>query len=210
MAAEKESGVIARVKSLMTGSSKPRIPVSGLNLPWLLAKCDSAFQELLPLLKGANIIEDMNERCGYYGVLADMVSDILDSLMILYRESAKSSQLHKIEPDPSIPVLQVIHYSFRVLQESAVLNSEIQNQKAPSESFAGTGVLMKFNGMEDTISNMEVEMLHNVSDLVESIVPAMQKNSEQRKKSLSKNGADCYERARKELALHYSSLSANK
>ncbi|MBR2438971.1 MAG: hypothetical protein IKB25_02150 [Lentisphaeria bacterium] len=210
MAAEKETGVIARVKSLMSGGgTKPRIPVSGLNLPWLLARCDSAFQELLPLLKGAIFVKDTNERCEYYGMLADMTADILESLMILYRESAKASQHHKVEPDPGIPVLQVVYHSFRVLHESAILNHEMLEQKGPSESFAGTGILMKFNGIEDALSNMEVEMLHNVSELVESIVPAMLKNSEQRKKSLSKNGAECYERARKELSLHYSGLSAN-
>ena len=210
MAVEKETGVIARVKSLMSaGGSKPRIPVSGLNLPWLLARCDSAFQELQPLLKGAIFVKEANERCEYYGVLTEMTEDILDSLMILYRESAKASKLHKIEPDPGIPVLQVIYHSFQLLYESAVLTREMQDQKGSSESFAGTGILMKFNGIEDALSNMEVEMLHNVSELVESIVPAMQKNSEHRKKSLSKNGAECYERARKELSLHYSGLSVN-
>lgn len=209
MAAEKELGVIERVKSLMSGgSSKPRLPVSGLNLPWLLAKCDSAFQELIPLLRGAIFIKENGERCEYYLMLSGMVDDILDSLSIIYRESAKASKLHKVEPDPSIPVLQVISHSFQVLQETALLTAAIQNQQSAAISFAGHGVMTKFNGIEDSVSNMEVEILHNISELVESIVPAMQKNSEQRKKSLSKNGADCYMRAKKELSLHYSGLSA--
>lgn len=209
MPAEKETGVIARVKSLMTGGgNKPRVPVSGLNLPWLLAKSDCAFQELLPLLRGTIFVKENSERCEYYAMLADMVEDILESLTILYRESAKAAVMQKIEPDPSIPVLQVVCHSFRMLHESAVLTNEMQTQKEPSESFAGAGILMKFNGIEDAVSNMEVEMLHNVSELVESISPAMQKNSEQRKKSLSKNGAECYERAKKELSLYYSGLSA--
>ncbi|MBE6406913.1 MAG: hypothetical protein E7040_12985 [Lentisphaerae bacterium] len=209
MAAEKELGVLERVKSLVAGSgNKLRVPVSGLNLPWLLARCDCAFQELIPLLKGTIFIKENSERCEYYSMLTDMVGDILDSLSVIYRESLKTSNIQKIEPDPSIPVLQVIYHSFQALQVSAVLTSEMQNQKAASESFAGTGILTKFNGIEDSVSNMEVEMLHNISELVESIVPAMQKNSEQRKKSLSKNGAECYLRAKKELSLYYSGLSA--
>ena len=208
MAAEKELGVIERVKSLVSGGgNKVRVPVSGLNLPWLLARSDCAFQALLPALQSAVFAEDGRDQCKFYAVLTDMVSDILDSLSIIYRESVKSSSIRKIEPDPSIPVLQVIYHSFQTLHATAVLTSEIQNQKYASESFAGAGILTKFNGIEDSVSNVEVEILHNISELLESIVPVMQKNAELRKKSLSKNGAECYLRAQKELMLHYRNLS---
>ena len=208
MAAEKELGVIERVKSLVSGSgNKMRVPVSGLNLPWLLARSDCAFQALIPALRSAIFVEENGDRCEFYAVLTDMVGDILDSLSIIYRESVKTSNIRKIEPDPSIPVLQVIYHSFQTLHATAVLTSEMQNQKSASESFAGAGILTKFNGIEDSVSNMEVEILHNVSELLESIVPAMQKNADLRKKSLSKNGAECYKRAQKELTLHYRSLS---
>ena len=211
MAPEKEIGVIERVKSLMSGGgSRPSVPVSCLNLPWLLARSDSAFQELVLLLRGAIFVKEHRERCDYYSMMAGMVLDILDSLTVIYRESGKAAPSQKIEPDPSIPVLQVIYHSFQLLQEAAVLTCEVQELSAPSESFAGTGILMKFNGIEDTVSNMEVEILHNISELVESILPAIQKNSDQRKKSLSKNGADCYLRAKKELSLYYSGLSGKK
>lgn len=207
MTAEKEYGVIEKVKSLVSGGGgKLRVPVSGLNLPWLLARCDCAFRELLPLLRSSTDVREGN-LCEYYAMLLGMVNDILDSLSVIYRETRKSSKVQKIEPDPGVPVLKIIADSLQVLHESAVLSLELQEQKSAAESFAGTGILSKFNGIEDSVSNMEVEMLHNISELVESIVPAMQKNSEQRKKSLSKNGADCYVRAEKELALYYSSFS---
>lgn len=209
MAAEKELGVIERVKSLVSGGgNKYRVPVSGLNLPWLLARCDCAFQSLTTSLRRGIFIEESNARCEYYAVLKSMVGDILDSLSIIYRESAKTTDVRKIEPDPSIPVLQVIYHSFQTLHSTAILTKEMQKQKAASESFAGAGILTKFNGIEDSVSNMEVEILHNISEMLESIGPAMQKNAEQRKKSLSKNGVECYMRASRELALHYGNLSA--
>ena len=209
MAAEKELGVIERVKSLVSGGgNKYRVPVSGLNLPWLLARCDCAFQSLIPALRNAIFIEESSARCEYYAGLKSMVGDILDSLSMIYRESVKTADVRKIEPDPSIPVLQVIFRSFDTLHTAAVLTKEMQHQKAASESFAGAGILTKFNGIEDSVSNMEVEILHNISEMLESIGPAMQKNAEQRKKSLSKNGVECYLRASNELTLHYGNLSA--
>ena len=207
--AEKEYSVIEKVKSLVSGSnSKPRVPVSGLNLPWLLAKSDCAFRALLPTLGNSIFSKDTGTRCEYYAVLVGMVDDILESLTILYRESARSSKGQKIEPDPSIPVLNVIRQSLVLLQESAQLGNLVQRENKAIGTFAGASVFSRFNQMEDTVATMEVEMLHNISGLVESIVPAIQKNSEQRKKSLSKNGTECYIRAEKELSLYYSSRSA--
>jgi hypothetical protein len=50
---------------------------------------------------------------------------------------------------------------------------------------------------------MEVELLHNLSNLFDSIAPAMQRAGELRKKALSKNGLECYVRAEKELTGYY-------
>ena len=209
MSAEKEYSVIEKVKSLVSGgSSRPRVPISGLNLPWLLAKSDCAFRALLPTLGNSIFSKDTRERCEYYSVLLRMVDDILDSLTVVYRESSRASKVQKIEPDQSIPVLNVIRQSLQLLHDSALLSNGIQSESKVAGAFAGAAVFAKFNKMEDTVSNMEVEMLHNISGLVESIIPAMQKNSEQRKKSLSKNGAECYLRAEKELSLYYSGCSA--
>ena len=208
MAAEKEYGVIERVKSLMSGgNAKPRIPVSGLNLPWMLARCDCAFRELLPLVRGSIFVKECGEREEYYAMLVRMVTDIIDTLNVIYREMLRSAKGHKIDPDPGIPVLKVVAASMELLHASAVLAKKMQMEKAPSEAFAGTGILVRFNGIDDTVSNVEVEMLHNVSELLESISPAMQRTAEQRKKSLSKNGMECYLRAEQELSLHYSGLS---
>ena len=209
MTAEKEyGGVIEKVKSLVSGGTpKARIPISSLNLPWLLARCDCAYREMIPLLKGNIFVKESGERGEYYSMLMDMVREIIDSLDRIYLEASRSAKVRKIEPDPAIPVLKVIHQSFKLLHQSAVLSAELQNGKTASESFAGADVIPEFNGIDDTLSNTEVEILHNVSELLETIAPAMQRNSEQRRKTLSKNGLECYLRAEKELTLHYSGLS---
>ena len=211
MTTEKEyGGVIEKVKSLVSGGApRARIPVSGLNLPWLLARSDCAYREMIPLLKGNIFVKESVERCEYYSMLKEMVREIIDSLNQIYRETVRSAKGRKIEPDPSIPVLKVIHQSFKLLHQSAVLSAELQNGKTESESFAGADVITEFNGIDDTLSNAEVEILHNISELLETIAPAIQRNSEQRRKTLSKSGLECYLRAEKELTLHYSGLSGS-
>ena len=210
MAAEKEYGVIEKVKSLVSGGApKGRIPVSGLNLPWLLARSDCAYREMIPLLKGNIFVKESGERIEYYSMLMGMAREIIDALEQIYRETVRSAKGRKVEPDPCVPVLNVICESFKLLHQSAVLSAELQTRKASAEAFAGAGVIVEFNGIDDSLSNTEVEILHNITELLDTIAPAMQRNSDLRKKTLSKNGMECYLRAEKELTLHYSGLSGS-
>lgn len=211
MAAEKEySGVFEKVKSMVSGgAARPAVQVSSLNFPWLLARCDCAYREMILLLRGSIFIKETNERSEYYGMLLEMAGDITDSLTRIYRETRRSAgKGRKTEPDPSLPTLHVILRTLELLHQGVILSAELQSRETAASSFAGTGILAKFNGIEDTVSNMEVELLHNLSELLDSIASAMQKNAELRKKSLSKTGLECYERAEKELTLYYSGLSS--
>ena len=206
---EKEhSGVIEKVKFLVSGGGPKQIfPISGLNLPWLLARCDCAYREMVPLLRGSIFVKEYRERCEYYVMLLEMVRDILDSLDMIYKETLRFSAGRKVEPDSSVSVLQVILQSLQVLYQASVLSVELQSRQAAADTFAGSGVIAKFNGFEDSVSNVEVELLHHISELIDSVSPAMQRASEQRKKSLSRNGMECYLRAEKALTLYYSGLS---
>ena len=205
MAPEKEhSRVFEKVKSMVSGgAARQTLHVSGLNLPWLLARCDCAYREMIPLLRGSIFIKETTERGEYYAMLLDMVKDMLNSLNLIYRETQRSVKGRKIEPDPCLPVLNVIHQTLQVLHQGVLLSAELQARQPSSAAFAGVGVISKFNGIEDTVSNGEVELFHNLSELLDSIAPAMQRASEQRKKSLSKSGMECYLRAEKELTQYY-------
>ena len=136
-------------------------------------------------------------------MLLEMINDIVNSLNLIYRETRRSAKGRKVEPDPCLPVLNVIKQSLQLLYQGAVLTEELQNRGAASSLFGGAGVISNFNGIEDSVSNMEVELLHNLSNLFDSIAPAMQRAGELRKKALSKNGLECYVRAEKELTGYY-------
>ena len=76
------------------------------------------------------------------------------------------------------------------------------------ETFAGALAIAKSRLVDDSIGDTEVNLLHSVSELFEILSFPMQKGAEQRRRLLSKEELERYQRAENEFSRHYSALCA--
>ena len=74
------------------------------------------------------------------------------------------------------------------------------------ESFGGPLAIAKIRLVDDSIGDMEISLLHSVSELFDILTLPMQRNSDQRRKLLVKEELDRYNRSFKEFNDYYSSL----
>ncbi len=199
--AERDS-VLEKVKRFvsLTGDGLPVL--SGLNLPWLLAKTDAVYREMLPLFKARIFLLENPERKQYYSMLADMADDMISALETVYAETSRSSG-EKQPEDPELPVFRVIYRTLKLLEAAADMSLLLGTEDKAVEEFAGGKALAQIRLLDDSAADMEVNILHGISEYLDAVAPSIQRVMEQRRLILSKTDYERYEKALVSIGAHY-------
>ncbi len=206
---EKESsGMLEKVKRGIKMISpfefKPeagRHSIGEMNLPVRLARSDSAYDNLTLLFKSRFFMLNDSLRAAYYDLSLKLIDVVLSNLTYIQKESDGKSAT-----DPCLPTLMTIRKILEVLKISAETSLEMVSGERGIESFGGPLAIAKIRLVDDSIGDMEISLLHSVSELFDILTLPMQRNSDQRRKLLVKEELDRYNRSFKEFNDYYSSL----
>lgn len=212
---EKESpGMLQKMKrGIMTAfesgsNTAGRSQISGINVPARLARCDTAYNSLTALFKSKLYMLDDSQRYRFYTLGLTLVNVVIDNLTFIYREHSPISAAVKKTEDPCMPLLLSCRKILELLKISAETSIEMAKNERGIEMFAGALAIAKSRLVDDSIGDTEVSLLHSVSELFEILAQPMQKGAEQRRRLLSKDDMERYQRSEKEFNQYYSSLCA--
>ena len=176
-------------------------PIAGMNLPVRLARSDCAYENLTVLFKSRFFMLNDSLRAAYYDLSLRLIDVVLSNLTYIQNESnGKSAE------DPCLPTLMTIRKILEVLKISAETSLKMATCERGIESFGGPLAIAKIRLVDDSIGDMEISLLHSVSELFDILSLPMQRNSDLRRKLLVKEEQERYSRSFQEFNEYYSSL----
>ena len=187
-------------------AARQRSQVSGINLPARLARCDTAYNTLTDLFKSKLYMLDDAERYRNYALGLTLIDVVIDNLTLIQREQTRLPTAGRKAEDPCMPLLRSCRKILELLKISAETSIEMAKNERGIETFAGALAIAKSRLVDDSIGDTEVNLLHSVSELFEILSFPMQKGAEQRRRLLSKEELERYQRAENEFSRHYSAL----
>ena len=187
-------------------AARQRSQISGINLPARLARCDTAYNTLTDLFKSKLYMLDDAERYRNYALGLTLIDVVIDNLTLIQREQTRLPAAGRKAEDPCMPLLRSCRKILELLKISAETSIEMAKNERGIETFAGALAIAKSRLVDDSIGDTEVNLLHSVSELFEILSFPMQKGAEQRRRLLSKEELERYQRAENEFSRHYSTL----
>lgn len=176
-------------------------PITGMNLSVRIARSDCAYDNLTVLFKSRFFMLNDSLRAAYYELSLKLVDVVISNLTYIQNENRGKSA-----GDPCLPVLATIRKILEVLKVSAETSIEMAKNERGIESFGGPLAIAKIRLVDDSVGDMEISLLHSVSELFDILSLPMQRNSDQRRKQLTKEELERYNRSFKEFNDYYSSL----
>lgn len=189
-------------------SARLRSQISGINLPARLARCDTAYNTLTDLFKSKLYMLDDAERHRSYTLGLTLINVVIDNLIFIQHEQTRLPATGRKAEDPCMPLLRSCRKILELLKISAETSIEMAKNERGVETFAGALAIAKSRLVDDSIGDTEVNLLHSVCELFEILSLPMQKGAEQRRRLLSKEETERYQRAEYEFSRHYSALCA--
>ena len=207
MGVEKESeGMLEKMKRGIKmlspfSSENTKDQIEGMNLPARLGRIDSAYENLTTLFRSKLFLLEDHERTELYKLGLKLLDAVIANLNYIHAEKSNFKT-----SDPCLPVLTTLRKIVEVLRFSAEASTEMEKNENSWETFGGPLVIAKLRLVDDSVGDMEISLLHHVAELFEILSPTMQKNSELRRKQLTREECERYRKTCKEFSGYYSSL----
>ncbi len=210
MVLENEPGMLGKmkrgIKRIATGfdfasaEKNAGTILDGMNLPPRLARCDSAYETLQVRICEKIFALSHPERVAFYADALNLTDEVIGNLNLISHERNRSS---KRSEDPAMPLLLTLRELLLLLEKTAAVSDTMDRYEKGIEEFAGTPAVAKLREIDDSVSDLEVSLMHNVAALFERLESPMRKDGELRRRALTKSQLERYSKAKEEFFRYF-------
>lgn len=179
-------------------SEKEKSPVAAMNLPARLGRMESAYECLVRIFQSKLFLMSEDERALHYCTALEIIDVILKNLNYISKRKDGAAA------ESCIPILLTLRKILEVLRASSEASLEMKKNERGTDSSGGPLVIAKLRLVDDAIGDMEIGLLHHIAELLEFLAPVMKRNTEQLRKTLSKDDLERFEKNFKSFSAYYS------
>jgi hypothetical protein len=196
----KVTGVLKRM-AFSDASELPDNHLLVMNLPPLIARRDAAYARAVELLQSQVFSLSDEDRCYLYEIILELLE-----ITIEITERLIPIRQGKVQVPPILEYLSLLKKIIEMTSSFADYSTLILKEEDNLRKFLGTRLSGQFYETEQIISDSEVNIYQNITELITVAAPAMERIQLQNKRTFTKVLLERYQRSLEEHQKYFNTF----